>query len=841
MTSSSSRSDPPRPGTAHLTYFVEGMDCASCVQKVERMMATLPGATGVKTSFNKQTLDLDLDETQTARTALEGNLKALGYTPSLLSGEASPAPAQAETAHLTYFVEGMDCASCVQKVERMIATLPGATGVKTSFNKQTLDLDLDERQTQRATLEGNLKALGYTPSLLGKAPAPTAQNHAHHEGHDHDHSGHDHAGHGHVHEAPKPGQPWYATGQGKLVVTSGVLLILAWLFSFIEPQLATYGFIAATLLGVWPLAKKAVASARFGDPFSINMLVSLAAIGAVLIGQAAEGAVVVFFFAVGELLEGVAAGRARAGIQALAALAPKTALLIEGQGTREVPADSLAVGQTVQVNPGARVPADGTILSGTSSLDDSPVTGESVPVVKGVGESVYAGSINTDGVLTVRVDKAASDNTIARIIHLVEEAEGSKAPTARFIDRFSRYYTPGVVLVSALVALVPPLLFGAAWHPWLYKGIALLLIGCPCALVLSVPAAITSAISAGTRRGLLIKGGAALETIGSVRTIAFDKTGTLTAGKPRVTDVVGLNLDRQEVLRLAAAVESGSSHPLAKAITDAARQANLALPPVTEAQAIPGKAVSATVEGRTLSVSSPRHAAALTSLSGQLQQQIEAFEAQGRTAVVLLDGRAPLGVIAIRDEPRPDARDAIADLQRLGVHTVMLTGDNGRTGQAIGRDLGLDVQAELLPEDKLRLIADLKAQGGVAMVGDGINDAPALAQADVGIAMGGGTDVALETADAALLQERVTGVADLVALSRATMGNIKVNIAFALGLKAIFLITTLLGYTNLWMAILADTGATALVTANALRLLRWKGSGPAAPRTVTPTPTPTRA
>ncbi|WP_272976100.1 heavy metal translocating P-type ATPase [Deinococcus geothermalis] len=845
MTSSSSRSDPPRPGTAHLTYFVEGMDCASCVQKVERMIATLPGATDVKTSFNRQTLDLDLDETQTARTTLERNLKALGYTPSLLSGGASPAPSQAETAHLTYFVDGMDCASCVQKVERMIATLPGATGVKTSFNKQTLDLDLDERRTRRATLEGNLKALGYTPSLLGKAPAPTAQNHAQHdhdhEGHDHAHSGHDHAGHGHVHEAPKPGQPWYATGQGKLVITSGVLLALAWLFSFIEPQFATWGFIAATLLGVWPLAKKAVASARFGDPFSINMLVSLAALGAVLIGQAAEGAVVVFFFAVGELLEGAAAGRARAGIQALAALAPKTALLVEGPGTREVPADSLAVGQTVQVNPGARVPADGTILTGTSSLDDSPVTGESVPVVKGVGDSVYAGSINTDGVLTVRVDKAASDNTIARIIHLVEEAEGSKAPTARFIDRFSRYYTPGVVAVSALVALVPPLLFGAAWYPWLYKGIALLLIGCPCALVLSVPASITSGISAGTRRGLLIKGGAALETIGSVKTVAFDKTGTLTAGKPRVTDVVGLNLDRQEVLRLAAAVESGSSHPLAKAITDAARQANLALPPVTEAQAIPGKAVSATVEGRTLSVSSPRHAAALTSLSGQLQQQIEAFEAQGRTAVVLLDGRAPLGVIAIRDEPRPDARDAIADLQRLGVHTVMLTGDNGRTGQAIGRDLGLDVQAELLPEDKLRLIADLKAQGGVAMVGDGINDAPALAQADVGIAMGGGTDVALETADAALLQERVTGVADLVALSRATMGNIKVNIAFALGLKAIFLITTLLGYTNLWMAILADTGATAIVTANALRLLRWQGREPRTTRAVPVSAAPHRA
>ncbi len=735
---------------------------------------------------------------------------------------SSQSPYSETPEPLTYFVDGMDCASCVAKVERMVGTLPGTEDVKTSFTKQTLTLHLDEAQTPRATLEKNLKALGYTPSLLQTAAPPASQGH-----HDHTAGAHDHAGH--THEVAPAGTPWYRTGQGRLVVTSGILLLAAWLFGFIEPRFATAGYIAATLLGVWPLAKKAVASARLGDPFSINMLVSLAAIGAVAIGEAPEGAVVVFFFAIGELLEGVAAGKARAGIQALAALAPKTALLVEGAGTREVPADHLQVGQTVQVNPGARVPADGTILTGTSSLDDSPVTGESVPVTKSAGDTVFAGSINTDGTLTIQVDKAASDNTIARIIHLVEEAESSKAPTARFIDRFSRLYTPGVVLVSALVALVPPLAFGGAWHDWLYKGISLLLIGCPCALVLSVPASITSALSAGTRRGLLIKGGGALETIGSVKTVAFDKTGTLTAGKPNVTDVLGHGLDRTEVLRLAAAVESGSSHPLAKAITQAAQASQMVVPPATDAQALPGKGATATVEGRTLSVTSPRHAATLTTLSDDLSRAVTTFEEQGRTAVVLLDGSAPLGVIAIRDEPRPDARAALARLQDLGVKTVMLTGDNARTGQAIARDLGLDVQAELLPEDKLRLIAALKAQGGVAMVGDGINDAPALAQSDVGIAMGGGTDVALETADAALLRERVTGVADLVALSRATMGNIKVNIAFALGLKAIFLVTTLLGYTNLWMAILADTGATALVTANALRLLRWKGEPEGAP------------
>ena len=732
-------------------------------------------------------------------------------------------PPTSGAAPLLYFVDGMDCASCVQKVEQMVGRLPGTAGVRTSFTRQTLRLELDEAQTPRATLEKNLLALGYTPALQETAQSAHASPAASHPDHGgrHGAGGHDHAGH--VHEVLPAGTPWYRGRQGKLVIFSGALLALAWGLGFVAPQFAVYGYVAATVLGVWPLAKQAYASARLGDPFSINMLVSLAAVGALLIGQAAEGAVVVFFFAIGELLEGVSAGRARAGIQALAALAPKTALLVEGSGIREVPADSLQVGQTVQVRPGGRVPADGTILTGMSSLDDSPVTGESMPVTKTVDDPVFAGSINTDGVLTIRVDREASDNTIARIIHLVEEAEGSKAATARFIDRFSRYYTPGVVLVSALVALVPPLLLAAEWSPWLYRGITLLLIGCPCALVLSVPAAITSGISAGTRRGLLIKGGAALETIGTVQTVAFDKTGTLTEGRPRVTDVLGTGVPGSEVLRLAAAVEAGSAHPLAHAITKEAAAKNVRVPGSQDARAIAGKGVSATVEGRGLFISSPQHATSTLDVTPDLLDRLTALEQQGKTAVVLHSADTVLGALAIRDEPREDAREAIARLKAMGVHTVMLTGDNARTGQAIATGLGLDVQAGLLPQDKLRLISELKKNGGVAMVGDGINDAPALAQADVGIAMGGGTDVALETADAALLRERVGDVADLVQLGRDTMTNIRWNIGFALGLKAIFLVTTLLGYTNLWMAILADTGATAIVTANALRLLGWKG------------------
>ncbi|GIW35606.1 heavy metal translocating P-type ATPase [Meiothermus sp.] len=730
---------------------------------------------------------------------------------------------------LCYLVEGMDCADCANKIEALVNKTPGASNPRMAFTTQILKLNLDESVTSKENLEAKIRSLGYKPTLRVSAPHG-AQGHVHPEG----------EGHGqakgqvgeHAHELED--KPWYATRQGREVLTTGVLLLVAFGFGFIEPQLSRVGYIAATLIGVWPLARKAWAGIRVGNPFGINLLVTIAAVGAIVIDESPEAAVVVFLFAVGEFLEGIAAGRARAGIKALANLAPKTAFVIHekdhGDGNKahahEVPASSLVVGQVVQVQPGGRVPADGTILSGQSALDDSPVTGESVPVVKGPGDTVFAGSINTDGVLTVRVDKDPSDNTIARIIHMVEEAQESKAPTARFIDRFSRYYTPGVLAVAILIAVVPPLSLGGAWHEWLYKALAILLIGCPCALVLSVPAAITSAISAGARRGLLIKGGAVLENLAQVKTIAFDKTGTLTAGQPKVTDVVPITVSETELLGLSAAVEQGSSHPLARAIVEKASQTGVSVPPSSDQQAIQGKGVQASVQGRTLVVGSPKYAAALAPLSFEVTGQIEDLEQQGKTVVLLMNPPTPLGLIAIRDEPRLDAREALSKLKQLGVEAVMLTGDNTRTGQAIAEGLGLAVKAELMPEDKLRIIGELKqAETGhrkVAMVGDGINDAPALAQADVGIAMGGGTDVALETADAALLRNSVTGVSDLIRLSRGAMGVIWQNIAFALGLKAVFLVATLLGITGLWPAILADTGATALVTLNSLRLLRFR-------------------
>jgi Zn2+/Cd2+-exporting ATPase len=551
------------------------------------------------------------------------------------------------------------------------------------------------------------------------------------------------------------------------------------------------------------------------------MLMTIAATGALVINAAEEAALVVFLFAVGEVLEGVAANKARDGIRALAQLVPKTALLEVSGKTREVPADALMIGQIVLVRPGDRVPADGEVIEGISGVDESPVTGESVPALKEPGQPVFAGSINTEAALRVRVTKATEDNTIARIIRLVEEAESARAPTERFIDRFSRIYMPAVVGVALLVALVPPLVFAQPWDSWIYRALALLLIGCPCALVISVPASIASALSAGARRGLLMKGGAVIEAAARTTHVAFDKTGTLTLGLPRITDIVPLSGSEAEVLSLAAGIEAGSSHPLAAAILARAETDGVTPLSASAARVLPGKGAEAMVDGAPAWVGSPRFAAATGVFDDATQAKATALEEAGKTVVAVFRADRLLGLLALRDEPRPDAADAMRQLRALGIGAVMLTGDNARTAAAISASLGMDHRAELMPEDKVSAIREMAAQGRVMMVGDGINDAPALASAHVGVAMGSGTDVALETADAALLRNRVTDVAGTIRLSRATMANIRQNVTIALGLKGVFLVTTVLGMTGLWLAILADTGATVLVTLNALRLLSF--------------------
>ena len=423
--------------------------------------------------------------------------------------------------------------------------------------------------------------------------------------------------------------------------------------------------------------------------------------------------------------------------------------------------------------------------------------------------------------MRITVTKAAEDNTISRIIALVEEAETARAPTERFIDRFSRIYMPAIVGLAVLVAIIPPLTMGADWNTWIYRALALLLIGCPCALVISVPASIASALSSGAKRGILMKGGAVIEAAARTTRVAFDKTGTLTVGRPAVTDVIPLGATEAELLAVAAGIETGSSHPLAEAILRHADEAKVTPLPATGAKALIGKGVEATVGGVPAWVASPRYAAEMQALDGLGIRRAAAMEEDGKTVVVVFRERLALGLIAMRDEPRADAIEGVRQLKAMGVTSVMLTGDNARTGAAIAGLMGMEHRAELMPEDKVTEIKAMVASGGVIMVGDGINDAPALAAASVGVAMGSGTDVALETAAAALLRNRVTDVAAMVRLARAAMGNIRQNVTISLGLKAVFLVTTVLGVTGLWIAILADTGATVLVTLNALRLLRF--------------------
>lgn len=778
-------------------FRVSGMDCPSCAAKVETALTRLEGVSDVRVNFSNQVLTFRGNNGSLEARAVEAAVRKLGYGAELLNRPTTMGPSDER-----FRVTGMDCPSCADKVATALARIPGISEVGVNFGTQILSCKLDPANVQPDEVERAVKALGYHVELL-----TTPDSHQTRE--------------------PAPAlaaaeKAWWRTPKARLLAILAALAAAAALLSSLGLMAEQWSFLPAALIGLAYFGDRAIAAARAGTPFSIEMLVSLATAGAILIGASSEAAIVNILFLVGELLEGLAARRARAGIRSLVSLIPRTATLIDGEVRRDVPVERLQVRQTVLVRPGDRIPVDGEIIDGASGIDESAVTGESIPVHKSIGAQVFAGSVNTSGSIKVRISRRVEDNTVSRIVHLVEEAQATKAPTARFIDRFSRTYTPLAVLGAGLVMVVPPLLFGGQWGIWIYRGLAVLLIACPCALVLSTPAAIASALAAGTRRGLLIKGGAALETMGHARTVAFDKTGTLTAGKPLVTDVMAISGSEAHVLAIAAAVERGSNHPIARAIVERAVESGADVPEASDIRAVAGKAMAGRVASRPVLVASPRHVAELGHLA-ENHPTVECLEQDGKTVVVVVEDGQPAGFIAVRDEPRADARLAVGRLHALGVHSVMLTGDNHRTGTAVAKALGLDVRAELLPDQKLAEIANLKRQGPVAMVGDGINDAPALAAADVGIAMGGGTDVALETADAGLLHERVSGVADMIALSRRTLANIRQNVAIALGLKATFLVTTLIGVTGLWPAIMADTGATVLVTLNALRLLGFGG------------------
>ncbi|MCE9925098.1 zinc/cadmium/mercury/lead-transporting ATPase [Aeromonas media] len=711
------------------------------------------------------------------------------------SPEPLASPTQNSRRH-SWQVLGMDCPSCARKIETAVGRVAGVQQARVLFATEKLVVDLAPGLSPDPVTAAVLAA-GFR--LKGEASAKAADD--------------------------KHRSPWL-TLLGNLFGKYGQPLSLAALMLVAALLPAQFGqplFTLATLWGLWPVARKAWALTRSGSPFAIETLMTVAALGALFLGETAEAAMVLLLFMLGEHLEAYAAGRARAGVTALMALVPDQALRIrttaEGEIREEVAADALRPGDIIEIAPGARLPADARLLDPLGAFDESALTGESIPVERRQGDKVPAGSLAADRVLRLEVVSEPGNNAIDRILHLIEEAESQRAPIERFIDRFSRWYTPAMMLVALLVMLVPPLAFGQGWDEWIYRALALLLIGCPCALVISTPAAVTSALAAATRQGALIKGGAALERLAHIDTVAFDKTGTLTLGKPQLTELTSLDGRQEaELLALAAAIEQGSHHPLARAVVAAASEQGLTLANARDLRALPGMGVEGRIDGALWQLLAPSRVPAL---GEALEGQIAALERQGKTVILLCRmGEAPSALLALRDQIRPDAVAALRELKALGLQSIMLTGDNPNAAEAIAGELGMEWRASLLPQDKVEEIARLAKTRKVAMIGDGINDAPAMKRASIGIAMGGGTDVALETADAALTHNQLGGLAAMIRLSRAALANIHQNIALALGLKAIFLVTSLLGITGLWIAVLADTGATALVTANALRLLR---------------------
>jgi len=677
----------------------------------------------------------------------------------------------------TWIVNGMDCAACARKVENAVKQVAGVNHVQVLFATEKLLISAEKDVS--AQVEAAVTRAGYS-----------------------------------LRSEQTPAEKTSPLRENLPLITLIIMMALSWTLEHFNHPFGNLAFIATTLVGLFPIARQALRLMKSGSWFAIETLMSVAAIGALFIGATAEAAMVLLLFLIGERLEGWAASRARKGVSALMALKPETATVVVDGERKTVAITTLRPGDVMEVAAGGRLPADGTLITANASFDESALTGESIPVERETGEKVPAGATSVDRLVQLTVLSEPGDSAIDRILKLIEEAEERRAPVERFIDRFSRIYTPVIMLIALLVAVVPPLLFSTPWETWIYKGLTLLLIGCPCALVISTPAAITSGLAAAARRGALIKGGAALEQLSQVQQIAFDKTGTLTVGKPQVTGIYPAD---DALLSLAAAVEQGSTHPLAQAIVREAQSRGLAIPAASAQRALMGSGIEAVVEGRQVLI-----CAADKFPADAFSQQIRELEEAGQTVVIVVVDGVAKGVLALRDTLRDDAKEAVAALHKLGIQGVILTGDNPRAAAAIASELDLEYRAGLLPADKVQAVTGLNAQAPLAMVGDGINDAPAMKAATIGIAMGSGTDVALETADAALTHNRLTGLAQMISLARATRANIRQNITIALGLKGIFLVTTLLGITGLWLAVLADTGATVLVTANALRLLRRK-------------------
>ncbi|MFA9559432.1 heavy metal translocating P-type ATPase [Evansella sp. AB-rgal1] len=703
-----------------------------------------------------------------------------------------------------YRVQGFTCANCAGKFEQNVKKLPGVENAKVNFGASKISV---QGNTTVADLE---KAGAFENLKISPEKADTRSTSTNNE---------------------DEKVPFFKKYQTLLFATA--LVVLGFISMFVNGEeniVTTLLFLVSMVVGGLPLFQTGVRN-LIRLEFDMKTLMTVAVIGGAIIGEWGEVAIVVILFAISEELERFSMERARRSIRSLMSIVPKEALIKRNAQELFVHVNDIVVGDIMIVKPGEKIAMDGVVLHGFSSVNQAAITGESVPVEKKVDDEVFAGTLNEEGLLEIKITKLVEDTTIAKIIHLVEEAQGERAPAQAFVDKFAKYYTPIIMIVAALVAIVPPLFFNGSWEMWVYQGLAVLVVGCPCALVISTPISIVSAIGNAAKKGVLVKGGIYLEEIGSLKAIAFDKTGTLTKGVPAVTDyeVLEDSIDEKEFLATITALEDRSKHPLASAVVKKANQENISysIISVSDFTSITGKGIRGKINGTTYYIGSPK---LFHELAVELKQdalgRIESLQKQGKTVMVVGTQDNVLALIAVADEVRESSKEVIRQLHKAGIkETVMLTGDNQATANAIGTHVGVtSVQAELMPEDKLQVIKQLKTKyQKVAMVGDGVNDAPALAASTVGIAMGGaGTDTALETADVALMGDDLRKLPFTLKLSRKALNIIKANITFAIGIKLLALLLVVPGWLTLWIAILSDMGATILVALNSMRLMRVK-------------------
>ena len=699
-------------------------------------------------------------------------------------------------AESVFKIEGMDCHEEVAILERRLKGLKGLEALHADVLGQRLNIKYDAARLTAATIAEAVAQTGMRAWLEHEEPA-----------------------------GPAPS----AATRRVFVVASGVLAGagMALEYAGVDHRAVVATYALAIASGGLYSVRRAMHAAR-SLALDINVLMLVAVCGAIVLGQWSEGAAVVFLFALAQLLEARAMERARGAIRALMDLTPAEALVRDATSGlfRRTPVEQIAIGDIVIVKPGEKIPLDGRVAAGESFVNQAPVTGESLPAEKRIDDEVFAGTINGRGALDVRVTRRRGDSTLARIIDMVERAQAQRAPSQTFVERFARVYTPTVLMLALTIGILPPALLGASWSVWIYRALVLLVISCPCALVISTPVSVVSALAAAARQGVLIKGGAHLERLANVRCIAFDKTGTLTRGDLRVVEVASLNgVVPERILQLAASLELRSEHPIGTAIVARAREQELALSSVEQFQSLPGLGAEALVDGTRVVIGNHRLFEERGACSADVHARIEAAaRAAGGQTLVIVGADRPIGIIGVSDRPRESARDAVLMLREHGVaHVALLTGDHEAAARALGGAVGIDeVRAGLLPADKVRAVEELRRRyGTVAMVGDGINDAPALAAADVGIAMGvAGSDAALETADVALMADELLKIPYALRLSRATVRNVRANIAFSIALKGAFLVMAVMGVATLWMAVVADMGASLIVVANALRLLR---------------------